>query len=313
MKRTTRILGVLLALAAGGYFVFYAHRALAGQDLRMLLAPRVLLAGAALTALYALLIPFTGLAWTWLLRGLGQTNRVVVTLPILAVTQFGKYLPGNVAQHLGRIALARAKGMRLASVIASLAYETLLVLVACAHVSALTLLWSPPVALAQWPLAHYRLPLIAAVTVGAVMLMLAAPRLAEVFARRRAMAGGISDYTPPSLHPGWQTAASCYALYVLNFVLVGIGLWLAARALVPAGTQAPNLVFLTGAFASSWILGFLAPGAPAGLGVREALLSVWIGGTLAPSDTVALILLLRIATTLGDLVNFGWGTLAMRR
>lgn len=117
----------------------------------------------------------------------------------------------------------------------------------------------------------------------------------------------------PAIRPGWGIAGACYVVYVLNFVLVGIGLWLVALSLSghTAGEAGP--VFFIGAFAASWVLGFLAPGAPAGLGVREALLAVWFGGVLAPADAVALIVMLRIATTFGDLLNFAWGSTAIAR
>jgi hypothetical protein len=70
---------------------------------------------------------------------------------------------------------------------------------------------------------------------------------------------------------------------------------------------------MTGAFAGSWILGFVAPGAPAGLGIREAILSAWLSGSLPPAQIVLLVIALRIATTLGDLFNFMWASLAAGR
>jgi uncharacterized membrane protein YbhN (UPF0104 family) len=88
-------------------------------------------------------------------------------------------------------------------------------------------------------------------------------------------------------------------------------MWLVAHALLPAGTPTPNPAFLTGAFASSWILGFIAPGAPAGLGIREAILSAWLSTAMPAADVVLLVVALRIATTVGDLLNFGWGSLML--
>ncbi|WP_330970594.1 hypothetical protein, partial [Lysobacter sp. A3-1-A15] len=111
MKRALHLLGLAVAIAAFAYFVLYAYRALAGQDLSQLLQPRVMLAGALLTGLYALLVSLTAVAWSWLLRGLGQPAAFTVTGPILATTQMGKYLPGNVAHHFGRVVVARGHGL----------------------------------------------------------------------------------------------------------------------------------------------------------------------------------------------------------
>src|SRR5690606_9957530 len=72
MKRSLRLLGVAVAIAAFSYFVVYAYRALNGQDLTQLVEPDVMMAGGVLTIMCTLLIPLTAIAWSWLLKGLGQ-------------------------------------------------------------------------------------------------------------------------------------------------------------------------------------------------------------------------------------------------
>lgn len=313
MKRALHILGITVAILAGGYFVYYTHHALAGQNLTALLQPKVLLAGLVLLLCYSMLTPLTAVAWTWLLHALGQPVQLGSAAPIFATTQFGKYLPGNVAQHFGRVAMARAAGISTMKCVLSMGYETLFLLLACGHVSALTLLWAPPEALAQWPLANYRGPLVIAVTVVAVMVMLFVPTLANLLARWRPGPLGKQETSIQVLRPSWRVAFGCYLIQVLNFTLVGLGLWVVSRALAGPASTAPGIIFLIGAFASSWVLGFLAPGAPAGLGVREAVLSVWLAGSMSRPDIVVLIVTLRLATTGGDLLNFAWGSILVAK
>lgn len=312
-RRAIRWLGTAVAIAASAYFLMHARQALAGQDLGELLQGRVVAATVLLTLAYMTLIPITALAWTWLLRALGQPVAIATTTPILATTQLGKYLPGNVAHHLGRMFVARAHGLETGSTVLSMAYETLLVLVACAHVSALTFLWSPPAALADWPMAQHHGALIAVISLGALAVIIAAPTIAQTIARLRGGASAKALRPARPVRPGWHACFACYLLYAFNFALVGVGLWLVARTLSPVPVTIADLLLLTGAFAGSWILGFLAPGAPAGLGVREAVLSLWLGTTLDSTTAVSLIILLRIATTAGDLLNFLWGSLALAR
>jgi len=312
-KLLVRWFGLLLALAACIYFVRYAHHALVGRDLSGLLGGNVLIAMATLTMLYALLIPSTAIAWTWLLRAMEQRVGYGRMLSILATTQFGKYLPGNIAQHIGRVALTRGAGVQLPAALFSIAYEMLLVLVACAHITALVLLWAPPDALSHWELAEYRLPLLLVVTLAAIGTLLLAPRLASWLASYRASRRGEHDYVPPRLHLNASTVIACYAVYTANFFLIGGGLWLVSHALLAGTAPTPNVIFLVGAFAGSWILGFVAPGTPAGLGIREAILSAWLSGSLPPAQIVLLVVALRIATTLGDLVNLVLGSIAIAR
>jgi hypothetical protein len=313
MKRTLKGLGILLALVAGGYFAVYAHRALAGKDLSALLDNRVLAATACLILLYTLSILTTALAWTRLLRAMRQSARFSRLLPIVATTQFGKYLPGNVAQHIGRIALTRGIGVQMSPALLSIAYELLLALVVSAHIGALTLLWAPPVALLQWQITQYRVPLLIGVTVGALIALLLAPRVAIWLTRLRSPLREEPLAAPARFHLDPATVGICYALYAASFVMIGYGLWLVAGSLTPTGALMPGPAFFIGAFASSWILGFVAPGAPAGLGIREAMLSAWLSGVLPPVEVVLLVVALRIATTLGDLINFIWGSVAMFR
>lgn len=55
-----------------------------------------------------------------------------------------------------------------------------------------------------------------------------------------------------------------------------------------------------GGFALAWVVGFVAVFAPAGLGVREAMLVVALKGVLPPDDAVLLALLSRAILTLVD-------------
>jgi uncharacterized membrane protein YbhN (UPF0104 family) len=311
MKRWARVVGVILALIAGGFFVVRARQALSGQNLSTLLDVKVLLASGLLIFVYAFAIPVTGLAWSWLLRMLGQRAKFGEMTTILAVTQFGKYLPGNVAQHIGRIALARSANIALPAIVLSITYETLLSVVACTHLTALTFLWTMPAAIADWKIVQYREPALALITITALAAFFIVPRLATHIANRRAAKAGVADETTSTLQIRWAVIVACYVFYVLNFCLTGTGLWIVSHALMEPGQTGPTLLFMTGAFASTWILGFLAPGAPAGLGVREGVLAVWLNGVMHPSQAITLILVLRIATTVGDLANFVVGSLFM--
>jgi uncharacterized membrane protein YbhN (UPF0104 family) len=66
-------------------------------------------------------------------------------------------------------------------------------------------------------------------------------------------------------------------------VWLGWGLGAAALAVavdVPAGA-------VVGAFAFSWVCGFVVIGAPAGLGVREVVMSAALAPTMAEADALA--------------------------
>jgi len=81
-------------------------------------------------ALYLLVHLAASRAWERILSICGESCRLSMAVMIFSVSQIGKYIPGNVAQHFGRVVLAKEQGLRVRSVIVSLVFETVGVLLA---------------------------------------------------------------------------------------------------------------------------------------------------------------------------------------
>jgi uncharacterized membrane protein YbhN (UPF0104 family) len=73
-------------------------------------------------------------------------------------------------------------------------------------------------------------------------------------------------------------------------------------ALARAGVPTVGLVLL--AQAAAWTAGFLTPGAPGGLGVREAVLVALLVGPLGEGSALAVALAWRVATLGGEVIFF---------
>ena len=106
---------IVLAIAAGGYFAVHAYRSLSGHNLAALIDGSAIIALCVLTLVYAGSIATTAAAWSRQLRDMRQPHDFRRFIAILASTQFGKYLPGNVGQHVGRVALAKRAGVDMAA------------------------------------------------------------------------------------------------------------------------------------------------------------------------------------------------------
>jgi hypothetical protein len=92
---------------------------------------------------------------------------------------------------------------------------------------------------------------------------------------------------------GWALASwGCYGLHV--FVLA---------AALGAGHGGVLLAQSTGAFAAAWCTGFLLIAAPAGAGVREAVLVLLLGSAIGRSQATVIAVLSRLLFLLADL---GW-------
>lgn len=111
--------------------------------------------------------------------------------------------------------------------------------------------------------------------------------------------------------PGLRPSLRSLPLYIAGYALVGIAAAIIAASLAPL--QAQDWVLICGAYSLAWIIGFLIPGAPGGLGVRESALVLLLVGTF-PRDVVLLIALLaRLASVGADSFAFIIGLLLMRK
>lgn len=240
-------------------------------------------------------------AWQLLLRALGQDAPLLALARTLFLTQPAKYLPGNVGHHVGRLALARRSlQVPVGVCIASLMQEGALLCLA-AMLSALACVvlqpWSiPAVTAGGWETGG---PWLLAGAIGAGLAVLALVNAVRGSSRLPDIRGlrWMLDAAP-----SWPTTVRTTPLYMVASLLNGAGLLLLALPLLDstAGLFLP----LTAAFALSWVVGFVVPGAPGGLGVREAALVLLLEGVLPRETVLAIALMSRLSMTLADALIF---------
>lgn len=203
------------------------------------------------------------------------------TFPSFCVTQVAKYLPGNVAHLIGRGLYLRGNAVSDGGIVKA----TLLELAVIPLGAAVTIVCLGSLGffsdLVPW------LPRIA--WYGSAAILCCAIGLAVLF---------------PDRVPG-------IALRQIHKVLPAVGL-AAIFMLCLGGTfaavfnllsEAPAAV-LAGAGIVAWLVGYLTPGAPGGIGTREATLIALLS-FLNQEDTVLIATaMFRVVTTLGDVLLF---------
>ena len=307
MKRALYLLGAVASLACAWFFV----RALVSHwnavaDIRW--NAGVLRAVIAALLLYACTYLVGAAAWQQCLRALRRPLSYGDAAIVLAVSQLAKYLPGNVGHHIGRVAMARGAGIPADLAVASVLLETLLVLVAgslCA-LPALGLLRT----VGQARLAgRFNGSMPSAWTVAALCIV-AAVVLVGWWWRRQATARRLAVVPSPA---PLGIGATCLCA---SFALGGTALYLLCGALSPAAASARSAVpwlDVVGVYAAAWLAGFLVPGSPAGLGVRELVLLLGLSPAYGASSATMAAALLRLVTVAGDGVVFAAGWLARMR
>lgn len=243
-------------------------------------------------------IGIVGAIWCILLRDNGILTSWKQTQIVFAISQFGKYLPGNVGHHVGRVVMARKIGIPVPITLSTMLVEMLWGAGTAAGLAILSLILfvdGQTLGL-QLQLGSVQLGL-------GVVLLLFMPWLGIGFLNRylpglaKRLSGG-GAIAAPRL----RTVLAVAVLFLLCFVVMGLILKLQAQWFF--GVTEGSVFELTCLFAVAWLAGYLVPGAPAGLGVREAMMVLVLSPLLGSGVAVGLGVTLRATTTMGDAVAF---------
>lgn len=309
MKRVWRFIGVLLTVLFIGYFAWFASHAIDFAVLRELLTIRVIVGLLVAAILYALIYPLTGWAWAQLLVGQGVVRSPAWLSAVVATSQLAKYVPGNVVQIAARATMCWRKGVPARPLAITLAQEAVLASIASLVVGLFMLVCSKEGGEHLPKAVKDAVPWLSAFAAAGVLL----------FASVRIAPHKFVENTNPFLRligglgglPGARVGIPVLCTYICNYLLIGLGLWAMAKtAQLP---EALDYLAVTAAFSLSWILGFLAPGAPAGLGVREGIMILILGGVASDEALLAFVLLARLTTLLGDILAFAFGSMWLFR
>lgn len=299
-----RGLDILFFLAAALFFIWQAARY--SEDIKQFdwgVSQWLVLVGSML--LGVLNIAVGGLIWWLLLTGQGVKIRCRRIQLIFAIAQFGKYLPGNVGQHVARVYMLRDDGAPVSVVVQTVLLEALMGLGVGAVLALIALSYVLDAAGPEARGLHEGL--LIAVALLALVLPWLLPQVLNRFlpSLTRRLSGG-ALLKPLDL----RRAVAVASLFVLSFLILG---WLLKAQLSGIfGVHGSSAIELTGLFALIWVAGYLTPGAPAGLGVREALMLLVFGPVYGEAVAIGLGLTLRLATTFGDALAFIVG-LGLRR
>lgn len=305
MKRSLQVLGLLLAVLGLLFFAakFWQH---ADSFLSRPWSSNEIVFMGALAALVPFQFCLAAFAWQRILVLFGHRLTLREAVRITYISQLARYVPGNVSHHLGKLVLARSSGVPMAVGTGSILAESLLVLGCGTSIAAVLLpdLFSDLV-LQQW--SHWSAELLVACFVGIVAVL-----GILIFFRKRLKARlneiiGMSRYTPKESLFILSTAVGCY---LLNFLFLGALIYWIGLCLMPVAGF--SFLLCTGAMALAWTVGFLTPGAPAGIGVREFLALLVLSPILGEANTLLLVASHRIVLSLGDLLTFLIGVLLNR-
>ena len=254
------------------------------------------IAGAFAAALLGQLASF--LSWRAVLADCGAWLPLRGGLRVFFLGQLGKYLPGSVWAVVAQVELGHHYRVPRRVSGAAVVIFMLLVLLTGLLLGAASLWVLGPEVLDRWWWT------LAALPVGAVLLY--PPLLNRLIgialrlSRRQPL--------PAALSPAGIATATAWTM--LAWALYGAHLWVLGVDVGAGGREL--LLESVVAFAAAWSVGFLAVFAPAGAGVREALLILTLGTTMSVGQATIVALASRLLLSAGD-VTWGLISLSLRR
>jgi hypothetical protein len=235
-------------------------------------------------------VMYAVLIWGWrlVLHGWGQWIRAIDAARIWSISSLGKYIPGKVWAIAGMAVMAEKEGVSGAAATGSAIIMQLLSL-ATGTVLAIALLGTTM--LAQFPGGS-----LGAIALAIFALLGAISLASPSVTRRIGFVVGRPDAVQP-VDPN-SLAGSIFA-NLIAWSGYGLAFQLLAAGTVPSANI--SWATATGAFAASYIGGYLMLFAPAGVGIREGLLIFMLKDTIGLGPATALAAASRITLTINEL------------
>lgn len=294
-KKAVSVAGRLLMVASLVFIVVQVARH--DVDFSVLASPAVI-AGLVLTAVvFGFGIAFTGLNFKWLIAnitGASVDSRLVVK--VYCASNLYKYLPGSVMYLIGRNRIAfEAKEVSHAQIAIATVMEGFLVLLAAIIIIALSVSYE-----AVYYLRQLTIPLFAWMIAGGVALICAV--LAIVFRHRlRVWVKKFSD-NMQNFGPAARIKRLATCLFIVMVLAVTYLITLMLLGQQVALYAMPTII---GLYLLAWLAGFLTPGAAGGMGVREAVLLMFLGSHLNPAIVLSSAIMHRLISIAGDVFAYG--------
>ena len=294
MKKALKIIGNIVMIAALAFVV----KKLLDMDISFsqLSEGRVVCALLLCFAVQTAIIICSCYPWLVFTRSLsGRKIPYSAAMPVYTQSNLYKYLPGNVFQYVGRNQLAADMDISHVDVACATVLDVLFCVFWTAVISVIMLGGRIAELMSKY---GKNLLIVGAVGIVLLILLMLAVRLKfcdkfKAYLSRYSKA--FAKENRPMLLRG--------AFYYLLQNAVSAAMYMGCLALIVPQADTGELVALTGAFLFAWIIGFVTPGAPGGIGIREGVMLFVCGDSFA-DRIVLFVLVMRLGSVFADVAAF---------
>ena len=298
LKKYYKLIGTLITVVA---FVFVIKKIVTMDvDWSMFASGKPLGIIAGCVLVQTAIIFFMSTPWVQFVRILsGKKIAMKDALPVYTKCNLMKYVPGNVFQYVGRNQLAADLHISHVDVACATVLEILCSLVA-PLVWILLLMGKDMVGLIR----TYEKNFLLVLGIGVAVLVLAFFLLRWKF--REPLRRYFEKYRKLLNRKILLRVVGVFLLYVLQYLFSAT--MYAVPAFLMFDVPRAQMGLFLGTYLFSWVIGFITPGAPGGIGVREAVMVLTCSTFLDTNTIMLYAVTMRIISTFGDVLAFflGW-------
>ncbi len=230
-------------------------------------------------------------AWYRVIIELGEEITYWQALKAIAISQFGKYLPGKVWTVGGRVVLAKRYGISEMVSTTGIFIETVVVLLSAIIIFILSSGFYRTEFLPSKIYLVFLLIPLSLLLLHPKILKFIINVLARLFKRNIA-----------TIDFKFKKLAMVYFLYFLSWAVHSCGFFFITRAIYPISLN--NFLGIIGSYSISWALSFIFFLIPGGFGIREGLLTFFLKFFMPLPFATLMAFVGRLWTTFGEICYF---------
>ncbi len=295
VKKIVKFLGNIITLLA----IFFIFKKLFSSDIDysdLFKAKNILFISIVILVQAAIVIT-NCLPWTKLVEVLTNKHLSFTdTVPVYAKSNLLKYLPGNIFQYVGRNELALKKNIPHVEVATATIIDVMMTVLAAAIISVVFLSHFILSFLGQHSQTIKIVLLIAFIVLIALLIV--------IYLLRNKLKLKTRKYSYLLRPKTLKTLLFCLVYYIIVMMISSLMYMLVLIFVLNIPLDFSLFFKLFSAYTLSWLIGFITPGAPAGIGIKEAVM-VAVSGGLINVDIITLsMVVFRVLSTLSDALGF---------
>jgi hypothetical protein len=286
-----------------GASIFYIGRAFIRLDIKTFqFSDPILAAEVSIACIitYAVFFSLLAIGWKLILDRIAYPRNIAFNEIYILYTKTNlmKYLPGNVMEWVGRNILGTRYGLTHSQIALSSVVETLIILAISGLLSCIVIIEGAWIVVKNFDFSYFYI-LITLLTLAGILCF----RYSSQFIKTLNQL--LPDYKQIVSREFAKTVIQVALLQLFVFLNLGIAFVAIIYFIFGFHVDGYSAIKIISAFSFSWVLGFVTPGAPGGVGIKEALLLFTLSPICGEQVVVLAGVLHRLISIAGDGLAFG--------